>query len=107
MPRKSISYIRRSSVPDIKHYSVSKKPIFSKRVTEPKFHSKVRLEGYVWDYRKRKWKRENRYVTLAHNELMSKKEIGKEAENICQQTSEQFQIRKSTVVDARRNPIYE
>jgi len=102
-----IRYLYRNRVPADKHYPVTEKPLFSKRVREPKYHTVVRISGLEYDYSKNKWVRGTRYVTLAHNDKMTRGEIEQQAELICQNTSEQFQIRKSTLVEGRRNPIYE
>ena len=113
MPKSTIRYTRKDRTPSLKHYPVSRNVLYTDkkglqaRIVEPKYHTVVRVEGYEFDYAKNKWVKGTRYVTLAHNEHLKRRELEQQSETICQQTSEQFQIRKSVIVRGRRSPLYE
>lgn len=104
----TIRYVNRSSKPTERHYKYSEYPLGSSiaRTEAIKYQTVVRLDGYVWDRDKQRWKRASRRVTICHQQMLKRKEIEQLAEESCKKTSEDFRVKKVVLVDARKSPTY-
>ncbi len=107
--KSTIRYVNKTSIPKEKHYIVSRFPLGSsvEREVPIKYQTVVRIDGHIYDAQLGRWKREQRFVTVSHSERMKRNDIEDLAETVCQKTSKDFRIKKTTLVDARRSPVYD